>query len=96
MSDLPEKYPRFTWVADWKDSIKRIVRGLNILYNNLVTAVNSKQDKDEELNIKYVSAGSEPTLSANENALFWQDTSASKYYLILRDAGGTNRKVELT
>ena len=91
---LPEKYPRIVIheAIGWLKNLYHLRDVLNSRYDQIVENV---QQKDEELNIKYVSAASEPTVSTDENALFWHDSSAGKYYLILKTPIG-QKKVELT
>ena len=97
MSDLYRKFPVLDIVGrSWESASKVIERFLRIWQNDVVTAVNSKQDKDAELNIKYYNQADEPTLSTNENAAFWEDSDAGpKYYLILKTSSGSQVKVEL-
>lgn len=98
MSDLKYGFPNLA--VDPSEPVS----GLRLLIVNLlefakriVTAVNSKQDKDEELNIKYYNQNDEPTLSANENAAFWKDADGGPvYYLVLKTDGGSQVKVQLS
>ena len=98
MSDLTYIYPRI--VIDPRNperGLRDLLKLLQEMQKIVTEAVNSKQDKDEELNIKYYNQNDEPTLSANENAAFWKDADGSpNYYLVLKTDGGSNVKVELT
>lgn len=98
MSDLKHGYPQFhIGIQEPKTGLARLIEILTEFSKRIVIAVNSKQDKDEELNIKYYSQDAEPTLAANENAAFWEDTDGGPaWYLVLKEAGGAQKKVELT
>jgi len=96
MAQLAQNYPKFTYnPADLVESIRRIVSGLEEMRKILITGINARQEHDEELNIKYIEAAAEPTLIADQNALFWKDTVNTKYYLVFRVESGTQKKVEL-
>ena len=96
---LDYKYPRKFIVnyADPEQALKSLVRAVEVMQIEIRKHLDTKQDEDEELNIKYYNQAAEPTLSANENAAFWKDSDGSpNYYLILKTDGGSNVKVELT
>jgi hypothetical protein len=99
MSDLQHTYPNFDAVdpRDPERAIRDLLELLRELQKQVVEAVNSKQDEDAELNIKYYNQNDEPTLAANENAAFWEDADGGPaYYLLLKESGGTQKKVALT
>ena len=95
---LQYKFPR-KFVVDYSNSeqaLRIIVRALENMQIEVKKALDLKQDKDEELDIKYYNQNSEPTLAANEQAAFWKDADGVNYYLVLKTDGGSNVKVELT
>jgi hypothetical protein len=99
MSDLEYTYPSFDSVdpRNPEIAIRDLLEIIRELQKRIVEAVNSKQDEDAELNIKYYAQDAEPTLTTNENAAFWEDTDGGPaYYLLLKESGGTQKKVALT
>ncbi len=96
MSDLSRKFPRLqAYGKEWGEALKSLIRSLEIQYENVVTAVNSKQDEDGELNIKYYEQAGEPTVATDGNAVLWKDTDDSRVYLVFKNSDG-QKKVELT
>lgn len=80
-----------------EESLKDLQKILEASFSRIVTAVNTRQTKDEELNIKVYNQNAEPTLSADENAAFWIDADGGPaYYLLFRVSSGTQVKVALT
>jgi len=98
MSNL--SYQEVTVRIDPKDPTRALLDLQKILeasFGRTVTAVNSKQDKDAELNCKVYSQDAEPTLTADQQAAFWIDTDGGPaYYLLFRVSSGTQVKVALT
>ena len=90
---LPKKFPRIIVkeAIGWLRNLLEMQRILDDRYDQIVENV---QQIDEELDIKYVSSDTEPTISAVGNALFWHDSANGKYYLVLKDSTG-QKKVEL-
>lgn len=97
MSDLSSRYPAFK--VDLSDPIRAInelIRILEVWRDRIVTVVESKQDENEELDIKVYNQNDEPTLSAAENAAFWIDADGGPaYYLVFKHSSG-QVKVALT
>ena len=103
MTDLKSGTPTFTVRSEGLpdkgvfNSLTTLVYTIRAMYESIVAAVNSKQDKDAELNIKYYNQNTEPTLGTNENAAFWEDADGGPlYYLVLKESGGTQVKVQLS
>lgn len=82
---------------DPKTALLNLQKVLEGSLRRIITAVNSRQTTDEELNIKVYNQNDEPTLSADENAAFWIDADGGPaYYLVFRVSSGTQVKVALT
>jgi len=90
---LPKKFPQIVIreAIGWLKNLYEMKRVLDDRYDQIVEEV---QQKDEELDVKYVSSATEPTISTDENALFWHDSVNGKYYLVLKTPAG-QKKVEL-
>lgn len=96
--DISNKFPIFTVIGDnWKAALSGIAKNIQAMRNEIAKAIATKQDVDDELDIKYYSQNGEPTLATNENACFWEDADGGpRYYLVLKNSSGTQIKVELT
>ena len=94
---IPENPPPIFYKKDNPaDSIRSIISAIEDIYYDLYNMLATVQIIDSALDPKVYKSASEPTLDSNETLAVWEDTSASKYYIVYRTSSGTQVKVEMT